>query len=155
MNINLRDLIDYCKAEAVAAKFYQTETADWRWFCRQYSKMFFTPLHLVKTLSPEEVVLAVFEEQLEKFDLSKVEDLQALTEQVRRLEDPDYDENQERELQEFISAAEQFEEARLDQGKPVPSLNRRIQKVAEQAQTAPPKQGMINLDYLSKQDQEE
>lgn len=153
--IYLRELIEYCKAEAVANKFYQSELADWRWFCRQYSKMFFTPLHLVESLPPEKVILSVFEEQLERFDLNKVEDLQALTEQIRRLEDPDYDENQERELQEFISAAEQFEEERLDQGKPVPSLNRRIQKVAEQAATAPPKQGMINLDYLSKQDQEE
>lgn len=153
--ITFHEVVEYCKAEALAGVFYRTDSSDWRWFCRQYSEMFGVPPFQVEQLPPEHVILYVFEKQLEQYDLEKHEDLQALIEQVHRIEDPNYDENQEQEIQDFIAAAEAYELVRKKKGKKMPDLNARIAKIEQKKLAEPPKQGMINLSYLEEHDSKE
>jgi hypothetical protein len=77
------------------------ESAYYRQICRFYSKTFFTPLHQVFNLDPELVVSAYFEERA-----SQLEENGDLEEHLAKIADPDYDENEERLLQEFIEREE-------------------------------------------------
>lgn len=152
--IDLRELIETCKAEAIASRFYPTESDHWHWFCREYSKLFHTPLfHVMTELSPEHVILSVFEEQLENRSLQKREDVEYLVEQIRRLEDPNYDANQEKEIQDLIASAEAFEEVRVKEGRPIPGIGKQIPQTLEPEKELP-KQGYVNLAYLEKEDSE-
>ena len=150
--IPLNDLVDFCRAEALSGKFYPTEVSDWRWFCREYSKSFHTPLHIVMTeLDPEHVILCVLEEGLDAKRLTKREDFDKIVEELRRLEDPDYDANRVKEIEDWSAGIEEWESNRQATGAPLPK------KGANNAPDAPvktqmPKEGGINLQYLSSEE---
>lgn len=139
--ISLSDIIDYCRAESLASKFYPTETSDWRWFCREYSKTFHTPLPQVLEMDPEHVILCVLEEGLDNKRLKKKEDLDSLIEELRRLQDPDYDSTVVKEVDDWVSGIEEWEDERVAAGAPLPKKGQELPKEL-------PKQGGINLSYL-------
>ena len=123
--MDFKELLDYCKAEAICHTLTASEVSVWRTLCRNYSKKFSTPLHLCLdgTIPPEDILLAEFEDQLETFDEEK--DLEQIIEQIYRIEDPDYDDKASEELEEFMqrTAAEEQERVRL--GKPIHRLLKR------------------------------
>lgn len=151
--IDFKDVLDYCKAQAIVHTLQGSEEALWRSICRSYSKKFHTPLHLVLNMDPEQVMLAEFEDQLEGFDETK--DLDGILDKVYMLEDPAYEVEKRKELQDFIDKAEREEDERLASGKPIhPSLKNEetLKEVVPSKEL--PKSGGINLSYLEREELE-
>lgn len=150
--ITLNDIIDFCRAEALAGKLYPSEVSDWRWFCREYSKTFHTPLHLVLEMDPEHVVLCVLEEGLDGKRLRNEKDVESIIDELRRLEDPDYESS--KRMDDWAAGIEEWDDAREAAGLPVPKTNATVAHPEPSLQPKEmPKEGGINLAYLAKEDQ--
>jgi hypothetical protein len=151
-------LIETLKVEALASKLYPTSESNWRWFCRQYSEKFHTPLHLVLEMSPELVLLNVFESQTDSLDLEN--SIVDIMDKVYVIEDPSYEAAQEKDLQDFIKDAEAEERQRVADGKPAPGQQKnspfapKPKKVTPKKEKELPKEGFINLSYLENSDNE-
>lgn len=155
--MGIKELIDYCQAEAVASKLHPTEESLWRLFCREYSKTFHTPLHLVLEMPPEEVLLHVYEERMDSdaWDEDTDEGLQRILDLISMLEDPEYVSVQAKELEDFIEEAERLENERIEQGKPIhPGLRYESETKRPEPPLNAPKSGGINLSYLEKEENE-
>lgn len=155
--MDFKDLLDYCKAEAIANTLLSTEVSIWRSLCRSYSKKFSTPLHMCLdgTISAEDILLAEFEDQLDNFDADK--DLDTVLEQIYRIEDPDYEEKVEEEVKEFMVQAAKEERERIRSGKPIHRLldkETSLENTSENPPTLDPKKsgGHINLSYLEREE---
>lgn len=150
--IPLNDIIDFCRAEALAGKLFPSEVSDWRWFCREYSKTFHTPLHVVMNeMDPEHVILCVLEEGLDNRRLSVRADFDKIVEELRRLEDPDYDANRLKEIEDWSEGIEEWEDHRVATGAPLPKKGKNNAPPQTPTKTQMPKEGGINLAYLSKE----
>lgn len=158
--IEFKELLEYCQVEAIASKLKPTEDSVWRALCRSYSKLFHTPLSLVLEMDPEHVILNVYEDQAEDMNTEDYQKLEHILDTIKSIEDPDYESKKNEEQDEFDRQAELEEEERIKAGRAVhPLLQRDLDKkrAAEKGEEPPPKMptsGMINLDYLSKQDSE-
>lgn len=154
--IDLKDLLEYCQAEAIANRMNPTEESLYRYFCREYSEKFFTPLYLVLEMDPEHVLLNVYEKRSENIDLEDYQKLEAVLDTIKSMRDPDYENTKQKEQDEFDRQAELEEEERVKSNKPVyqPKLKKTLSKKAEAPVEKRPTQGSINLDYLSRQDSE-
>ena len=117
--LNFKDLLDYAQAEAISCAFEGTELSVWRAICRSYSVKFSTPLHLLTdgTVNPEDILLNVFESQLENADLEK--DCESLLEKIRILENPLYEKEKEADLDAFVKKVQEEERERIKKGEPV------------------------------------
>lgn len=153
MILSLRELVELCRAEAISCKLSHTEASAWRSYCREYSKMFHTPYHLVLDMEPEFVVLAVCEDNLD--DINVEENLENLMNRIYTIEDPSYEASQEQELQDWIKDAENEEKDRVSEGRPVHSKKKKTvpKKPVEEKKEAR-KEGYLDLSYLEKQDNE-
>jgi hypothetical protein len=155
--MEFRDLLDYCKAEAIANALQPTEVSVWRNICRSYSQKFATPLHqcLDGTVDPEEIALAYFEEMLIKFD--EDEHLDQIMDQIYYLADPTYERQKEEELDEFMEKAVKDEEERLRLGKPIHKAMKEEVSLTPNEEDKPfeppQKSGGINLAYLQREEQ--
>lgn len=150
--ISLDDIIDYCRAEAISGKFYPTEISNWRWFCREYSKTFHTPLYQVMDMDPEHVILSVFEDGYDARRLRKKEDVDAIIDDLRRLEDPNYDANQENRMADWAAGIEQWDKMRVSKGAPLPKKTDPKDPPKDPPKPLP-KEGGINLSYMSKEEE--
>jgi hypothetical protein len=151
--IRLAEIIESCKAEALAGRFSPSEVTDWRYFCREYSKTFHTPLHLVLEMAPEQVILAVLEDQLSRKNLNVTEELEQVIEEVRRLQDPNYDANAEKVMDDFVKFAEAQEAERIKRGDPIPGPKKKgMQKL--QPEPEKPTQGFVDLSRFSTETEE-
>lgn len=159
--IGFYDLVETIKLESIASKLKPTALSDWYWFCRQYSQKFYTPLHQVMEMSPEVVVRAVFDSQLD--DLKVDENIDSIMDMVYQIEDPEYDSKKEKDLEDFIAQAEAEEEERVLEGRPVysgpsnesslPGIS--VPKKQKSVDENLPTGGSIDLSYLADQDREE
>lgn len=162
--IDFKDLLEYCQAEAIASRVSPTEDSVWRNLCRQYSKKFHTPLSLVLEMDPEHVILNVYEDQAEEMELEDYQKLEHVLDIIKGIEDPNYEAAKAAEQDEFDRQAELEEEERIKSGKAVhPALQRKLnEKLAadkakaegKEPEPEKPKQGFIDLSYLSKGDSE-
>jgi hypothetical protein len=157
--MTFEELLDLATAEALASRLEPTEDYAWRKICRQYSKKFFTPLHEVFAMNPEEVALHVFEDTLETFDTD--EHMEQLLDLIYTLEDPEYAKHKEEEMQEFINDAVREEQERTREGRPIhPALGKdqssgKLNSKAEiRKEASLPAGGMVDLSYLDKNDNE-
>lgn len=154
MSLEFKDLLDYCQAEAISGKFSPTEDSVYRSLCRTYSKKFHTPLHTVLALPVTDVVLAVYEEQLEDLDMDKFENLEQVHETILAILDPNYEAHKETKLEQDIAAYEREEEERIAAGRLVhPSLARKATEKTLPENGTPdgknlPTGGHINMSYL-------
>lgn len=158
--IDFKDLLEYCQAEAIASRMSPTEASVWRQICRTYSEKFHTPLHQVLEMDPEHVVLNVYEARAEDMDTEDYQKLEHIMDILMGIEDPNYESKKLAEQEEFDRQAELEEEERIRAGRAVhKSLQKDLdrKKALENGEPEPSKKptgGMINLDYLSKQDSE-
>lgn len=157
--MEFKELLDYCKAQAIANTLEGNELTVWRSICRSYSQKFHTPLHLVYDMDPEEVMLAEFEDQLDGF---KEEDVESILEEIYMLDDPDYESSKRTELKNFIEMAEEEEAERLRLGKPIHKAMKEETSIPETLPEKPkkskenkPSGGSINLAYLEKMDSQD
>lgn len=145
------EILEYCKAEAIACKFKPTEESIYRSLCRDYSKYFNTPLARVLKLDPIHVVLNVYEQQLDNWSeetLNKFETLEELYETIMRIKDPNYDELKEKEIADEMERYEAEEEERLKAGKAIhPALRKQPELVPDDK----PKEGSISFDQSDKE----
>jgi hypothetical protein len=77
----------------------------YRKICRSYSATFHTPLHLVYSLPPSQVIRDHYEHFLDQ-----IKDEEVLDSLIFRALNPNTDEDEEEEIQDFISMIEQEEE---------------------------------------------
>ena len=154
--MDFKELLDYCKVQAISSTLASDELSVWRSICRSYSKKFHTPLHLVLEMDPEEVMLSEFEDQLDDF---KEEDVENVLEQIYMIEDPNYVAAEREDLKEFMAKAERDEEERLRLGKPIHkelknevSIKETLPKKVEPLKEPKPTGGSLNLSYLEKLD---
>ncbi len=146
--IPLNDVVDFCRAEALANKLWPTEISDWRWFCREYSKTFHTPLHIVMEMDAEHVILCVLEEGLDSKSLARREDFDKIVDELRHLEDPEYESNKEKAMEDWTAGIEEWDAQRVQKGAPLP---RKGKQEPTRVPKPLPKEGGINLAYLSKE----
>jgi hypothetical protein len=157
--MSLRELTEFCQAQAIADKLNPDEASVWRAVCRAYSQKFSTPLHEVLNLDPEFVFTHYYEDQLEELD--GYEHLEKMLDILYGIEDPDYEQTRKEEFDSFIEMAEAQEEERIKHGKPIhPGLKKAQQDQVSlpdggQGEALPdaPKGGFLDLSYLEKEDQ--
>lgn len=148
--MNIYDLVDLAEATALDSKLNPTEESTWRSIERLYSKMFSTPLHLVSTLDPLEVIIALEENKFDSLNIQDDEDLNKILDRLYSLQDPEYDANREKEEEEYNKQAVKEEEQRLAK------IAAKNAKKTEQANPAvDPKKGGINLAYLAQNQENE
>jgi hypothetical protein len=154
--IFLNEIIESCKAEAIAGRLAPNEVNEWRYYCREYSKIFHTPLHIVETMAPEKVILAFFEEQLAKKNLSEPDQFEAIIEEVRRLQDPNYDANKEIAEDDYVKGIEAWEAERIRKGAPIPRPQKKKKK--EESKPEPVeetrKHGFVDLSRFANETEE-
>ena len=154
-NLEFKDLLDFCQAEAIANKLQPTEASVYRALCRSYSKMFHTPLREVLDMDAEHVILNVYEEQLESADEEKYEHLEKMIDTIYQIEDPNYERTKSEAFEEDIAMYEREEAERIRLGKPIhPSLAKKGEPTLV-PEPELPKHGSIDLSYLEKLDQED
>ena len=160
--MDLRDIYDSAKAQAILNTLESNEISVWRSICRHYSSKFSTPLHLCLdgTISPEEILLAVLEDQLGGFDEEK--DLENILDQIYSMLDPDYEHGKDNEVKDFIKQAEEQEKERLRLGKPIhksmrsePSLDQ-VDKLSKKntSEKSLPSSGSVDFSHLQEADDE-
>lgn len=159
--MRLQGLIDFCQAVAIADSLTAGEETNYRYICRHYSKTFHTPLHVVYTLDPEDVIRAFFEDQMDARDTEK--DIESILDRIYELEDPNYVKAKKTEVSEFIKLAEKEERERIAAKKPIhPGMRfesevslENTSEVASKEGFENPTGGSIDLSYLSDSDSEE
>lgn len=153
------ELLDYCQSEAIANKLSATDESIWRQYCRKYSMLFSTPLDQVLKLEPMDVMLNVFEHQLEDVDIE--DNLEKLMEMISSLQDPEYAKQKRDEFRQFIKESEKEEELRQKEGRPIHkalldeekmSTKKRLLENTPLPNKKLPHSGGINLSYLEKEE---
>jgi len=120
--MSFKALVEHAKAVAMADKLQPNELSEYMFICRQYSKNFNTPLHVVMNdLDPEHVILTFFQNQYD--DLDTDEHMEDILDMIYEMRDPNYSREKREELKEFIKQAKREEKARIAAGKPIhPSM---------------------------------
>lgn len=97
--ISLKEIKD------IALSNTMSEPTDYQYrnICRWYSKTFFTPLHQVFELPPHTVLLTFFEEGYKNMEEEE------LVLEANRAIDPNFDENEEKAIEDFIEMIEDEE----------------------------------------------
>lgn len=150
--MDLTDLIDYCKAQAIANALEPTQDSIWRQMARSYSKTFSTPLHEVMELDPEMVILSHFENQMDS--IKDVEErLEEFLDTIYGIEDPEYQKQKESELNDFIKQSEQEEEGRVEKGKPIHPAMKNDSTLAPPEVKKLPVSGGINASYFNEENE--
>ena len=153
--MEFKDLLDNAKAEAIANTLVGTEVSVWRQICRSYSEKFATPLHMCLdgTISPEDIMLAYYESQLDEFEEDR--DLENILDQIYLMEDPEYTEEKRKEVEDFVEKTRREEAERIRLGKPIhKSMKVTPKKTPEKPIPANfPKSGGINLSYLAEEEE--
>lgn len=156
--MDFKELLDYCKAQAILNTLEGSELSVWRNICRSYSRKFATPLHMCLNgdIPMEDILLAEFEDQLSDFDEEK--DLDSVLDKIYALEDPEYEKEKANELEEFIDKAEAEEEERLKKGKPIHSSMKNEPSLKTLPENAPkleenkPTRGGVDLSYMESEE---
>jgi hypothetical protein len=154
--MSFRDFIETFQSQALSDKLAPSDQASWNYICREYSKIFHTPLHEVFKLSPEFVCLHIFAEQLSNVDIE--ENLELLQDKLSALLDPEFDIKRERAYREELKQIQEQENLRLAEGRAVhPSLDKKTKKEPpkEELPSDLPKQGGLSAALIKQlQDKE-
>jgi hypothetical protein len=145
-------LLDHAQAQAIVNTLENSETAVWRSICRSYSVKFSTPLHLCLdgTIAAEDILLAVFEEQLRDFNQEK--DIESLIESIERIKDPSYERKKAKETDDFVKEAELEEKERLRKGEAIPHASTEKTLFDSNRPAEKPKAG--GVDFSDTKDEE-
>jgi len=153
--VSYKDLLDLCQVEAIAAKLAPDELAIHRYYCRQYSKLFHTPLHVAQSLDPALVIRAVIEDRLDGED--EMDEIEKYLDVVYMVEDPEYVTQRQQQEEDYLAQAQEEEAERVRLGKPIhPALKGESTLVPDAPpKTNLPKSGGINMAALKHLESEE
>lgn len=147
--ISFQEILEVCQAQAISDKLTPNEISIWRKLCRSYSKKFHTPLYLVEKMDVEHVILNVYEDQLDTINHRKWENLQQLLEAIYSIEDPNYESNKEKKLEDDIARYEAEEEERQKKK----SSKKVILRPEQQENENIPKGGFVDLSGLQNEEE--
>lgn len=139
------ELLQYCKAKAIADSLLPTEDSIWRSACRYYSKRFNTPLSQVIRMDPEHILLTNFEDQLSEIDIE--ENIDSILEQIYRMENPNYEKEEEDDVQEFIKKVENMEAKKANNKKEL--SEKTLLKKEEKEKESKPTEGSVDFSHLN------
>ena len=145
--MNLFELSDLAELRAIDSKLNRTEDSIWRYYERQYSEKFHTPLHQVSELEPLFILQALFESQFDSLSLSEDGELNSLLDRLYSIQDPNYDAEAEKAELEFNKKAEEEEEERL--AKLAAKKKKKQKNASEKKSPIDKKNGGIDLSYLA------
>lgn len=155
-NVDLKLIADTAQIEAISEKLRPTNDGMWRSICRAYSVKYSTPLHEVLNMDAEFIFLHHYESELENIEIE--DNFESLQRMIRMIEDPDYVQEEEEELNDFIAMAEEQEEKRLKDGKPIhPGIAKALRDNDVNLPTPKfeaPKQGFVDFSKLNKLEEE-
>lgn len=160
MKTTLNDILDVSMVDSLLNKVEPTEHSAYRFICREYSKKFHTPLHIVEhELALDYVILHYCESQLDAMDID--ENIEKILDKLYELQDPEYVKQKKQNLDEDIKKYEDEEELRLAEGRPIHGRSKKssgvigkpIEKKKEVAKVIPTK-GSISLAHLESEDSE-
>jgi hypothetical protein len=152
------EILEYCKANAIANTLQPNEVYIWRKLCRDYSKKFNEPLTEVMEMNPEHILTAIFEDQLDSYNVE--ENIEDLVDKIYSMENPEYEKEKEDELKQFIEDAETLEKERIKNRKPIHKALKDEVSLRDTSEKSyldkknKPASGSINLEYLEKLDNE-
>lgn len=145
--MSFSDIIQSARAIAIANKLRPDEIAFWHSICREYSKLFSTPLHLVLKMDPEYVILEVYSDQMSEWN--EEDKLEEFLDMIGYLKDPDYDSTKARLLREENQKIIEEEHERIRLNKPIhESLVKKEEKKLESKPKEIPKSGGINMGLI-------
>ena len=109
-------LFEYSQLKAINSALDPTIDWFWRMKCREYSKEFHTPLHVVmRDLDPLFVLQHLYESQYNRHAIE--EDLDGVLENLYKMKDPNYTPISKEELEELVDSVMNKEIKRLSKKK--------------------------------------
>jgi hypothetical protein len=145
------DLISLAQIKAIHAAIEPSLESIWRIRCREYSKAFHTPLHVVMSELDPMMVLQTLNE--EKYHPSIVEqELEELLETLQKIKDPTYSKMDPQMLEDMVDAVLNKEIARLSKKKP--PTPETIQTAIKTAEVKTPKSGGLDFSSLERMESE-
>jgi hypothetical protein len=150
-SLNVYDLMNLAEAKAILGKLSPDEHTTWRTIERNYSKIFFTPLHEVHKLDPEFVLLSLYENNIQDKNLDEDSELNDLLTRLNKLTNPDFDAAFEADEEEYNRQAVKEEENK--QAKKAAKKAAKVRKNSKPE--CLPKSGGINLEYLAQDEKNE
>lgn len=152
--INFFEFLEQMQVRAIASALRPNADYIWREKCREYSVQFATPLHQVYDLDPEFVISSLYEAE---FSRAKVEEnKEEVLGKLYRLNDPDYEEIEQEEIESLVDLVINKENKR--RGKNLPETAAKgapLQKDTESSPVGLPTQGGLKFDDLAKSDESE
>jgi hypothetical protein len=148
--MEFKELLEALQIEGILDKFYPTDASVWESICREYSKQFHTPLHLVLEMPPTFILRHYYANQLD--DIKLDDKAEHLLEIIRAIEDPNYEKTKEEEITEFLDDAEREEEERVKSGISLSQHLSKKKKNKKPAKPEEPKKGFIDLSYLEREE---
>ena len=147
--MNIFDILEHAHSKALLNKLVPDEAAIWRGMLRKYSKTFNISIIDAEKMNPEDIALALYENQLDDLDLDDDRDFSLFMDRLYTLDDPNYDAEHDKE-EEAANQKILDEENEKIAKKALKKANPKAEPKKEL-----PKQGGINLNYLSKQQETE
>ena len=148
-----QEILNACQIEALDSTLNPTEDYVYRKMCRAYSMKFNTPLLEVYKMDLEHIAQNLLELKHEDVDVE--DSIDSIIELINKIEDPNYQANEDKEMDEFVKASEELEEERLKQGLKPGSIKKSLLKKEEEKPKIQPQGGSINLSYLEDMEKEE
>ena len=145
--MNIFDLLELTQAKAILSKIRPNESSVWRGIMREYSKTFHVPLTEVPKLDPEEVLLNLYENQMDSLDLDEDKDFNRLMEKLYLLDDPEYDAQRDRDEEAANLLILEEENQKI--------AEKALKKKSKEVKKELPLSGGLNLAYLADNQKEE
>jgi hypothetical protein len=143
--MSFSEILELAQAQALSDRLHPTEISVYEKFCREYSKLFSTPLHEVLDMSMEHVLKNLFSDSLAQW--STEDDLDQFLDLVGSLQDPEYDAKKEKQRREEMRNIEEQEALRIKENRPIHESLVPKQPKAEVPKQLP-KSGGINMEAL-------
>lgn len=149
--IDFYDLFELAQIKAIESAISPSLDSIWRMKAREYSVMFYTPLHVVmKELDPSMVLQALYEA---KYPPSIVdEELEELLDKLNLLKDPNYSRMSKEDTEDLVDSVLNKEIKRLGKKKTPTQETIKQEIKASEAKPKISKSGSMNFGELEKMD---
>lgn len=133
-------IFEHCEIRAIQDAVDPTNDSIYKIKCRDYSKIFFTPLHEVMKLDPVFVISTLYEEKYRPIEIES--ELDNILEKLYTIKDPTYTKISKEDLEDLMVNVLNKEIRRLSKKKPTPA---NIQSEIKESESKP-KSGSMSFD---------
>ncbi len=139
-------ILEFCQLKAIALALDPTAESIFRIKCRQYSREFHTPLHLVYELNPMIVLGALYEDQFSPSLVEESGELEEVMDKLYTMQDPTYSRMSKQDLESMVDNVMNKELKRLSKDKP--PTQEKISSEIKAAENKKPKSGGMDFGQL-------